>query len=113
MWIKAMHPSPGEMIYFTLDSLRRPARRADQSAWGVHEHEGSFWVGDEALVGGKKALRLPLLDILEKRDEQYPDRIDEEVYLLFGLDTETDAFKWFLLNKEEFDRTEAHYKRCS
>ena len=113
MWIKAQCPDPGVMIYYTLDSLKKPARHVDWSEWGVCEYEGSFWIGDQGTVDGKTILCLPLLDILNKRDEQYSDWGDEEVYLLFGIDEKTGAFKWFLLNKEEFDNSEKHYKSRS
>ena len=106
-----MHLEPDTMMFYTLDSLKRPARNVDWDTWGVHEHGGNFWIGHQSLVDGKDALRLPLLDILEKRDEEYPDQGDEEVYVLFGIDGKTGAFKWFLLSKEEFKRNEERYGR--
>ena len=113
MWTKAQQLEPGIMIYYTLDSLKRPTQHIDADAWGVCEYAGSFWIGKEVSVGGKNVLRIPFQDILDKRDEQYVDWGDEETYLLFGLDEETGEFKWFLLNKEEFDSNEKHYKSVS
>lgn len=100
---RAVHATPGTLLYYSLNRLKRPARHEDWDAWGICEYKYHFWVGRRVSIEGKDTLRLPLLDVLERKDEEYPDWGDEEVYLLYGIDDRSKAFQWLLLNKEEFD----------
>lgn len=101
---------PGILVYYTLRNLTCYAKEnsVDFDDWGICNHRDIFWVGKRVAVDGKNALRVSLLDILESRDERYPDWGDEEINLFVGTDAETGEFKWFLLNKEEWRKCESN-----
>ncbi len=111
--IRATYLGPGELRYYSLDDLKKAAEDADFTDWGICEYNSHYWAGIRVSVEGKDALRLTLFEVLEKRDEEYGDWGDEEVYLMVGVDEDSHAFKWYLLNEEEFQRNEEHYGGCS
>ncbi|MDP1690056.1 MAG: hypothetical protein Q8L52_02540 [bacterium] len=107
--IKETYLEPGGLRYYLLHDLKRAAEGVEWNDWGICEYECHVWAGVRVAIEGKDILRLTLLDVLEKRDEQYPEWGDEEVYLQVKIDEETGEFTWFLKNQEEFKETEAEY----
>ena len=103
--VHAARVEPGVMRYYTLDELKGPAGEANWHDWGICEYDRQLWVGDRVSIEGRDVMRLSLLEILERRDDEYPDWGDEETYVLLGLDKQG-AFSWFLLNKKEFKKSE-------
>ncbi len=96
---------PGTFIFVPLDRLTGPARRREINfaEWGVCECDGYYWVGRHGLGEGRDILRVSALDALEKRNSEYSDWGDEEVYVVFGLDKWSGKFRWTLLNFEELN----------
>jgi len=94
---------PGKLIYYTLDALTRPVKDVGLDKWGICECQNLLWLGKDVPIEGKNALRVSLLDILDKRDDGHSDWGDEEIYVFAGFDR-SGHFSWFLLSKEEYKR---------
>ncbi|OGG76583.1 hypothetical protein A2950_00415 [Candidatus Kaiserbacteria bacterium RIFCSPLOWO2_01_FULL_55_19] len=103
--IKAMRVDLGSFFSLSLDRLTRPARKEEMNfaECGVCEHEDHYWIGERAQVEGKDVLQVTVLDLLEKRDQEYPSWGDEEVYVIVGRNGVSKEFIWYLLNKEELE----------
>lgn len=109
--LEIQYVDPGEMAYYTLDCLKRPALQAgaDWDAWGVCEEDRYFWLGDRISLRDKDVLRVSLLEVMDKKEAEYPDWGDEEIYLMVGFDPATGAFTWYLLDRNEFRRWQQHF----
>ena len=98
--IRAQHVEPGKSVYYPLTCFKDSLRDIDWVDWGVCEYKHNFWIGQTGAVEGEDILRLSFFDIAERRDEEYPDWGDEEVYV--RIDPKNGGgFDWRLLNKEE------------
>jgi len=110
--IEETYLEPGALRYYSLDDLKNASEGERWDEWGICGYERHFWAGMRVFVEGKDLLCLSLLDVFDKKEEEYSEQEDGEVYLMLGTD-ETGAFKWFLLNQEEFEENERHYASCS
>lgn len=107
--------NPGVLVYYTLNHLTRYARENGVTFddWGICGYENVFWVGRDVFIGGKQALKLPLLEVLDMRNEKYPEWGDEDILLFVGIDGQSGEFKWFILNREESKMAMTQYNDCA
>lgn len=109
--VRITYAKPGTFLYYPLNTVIHPTGKMGFDEWGICECTNLFWIGEKDSVKGVNVLRLSLLDILDKRDEIYPDWGDEEMYLSVGLDGTSGEFKWFLLNEEQFKLKDEMFER--
>ncbi len=99
--IKLVRVRPGFLAYYTLDELTRRQKNTDPREWGICGAKGYFWLSKRTIQFGEDVLRLPLSDILDKRNKMYPNLADGKIYIFVGTNRESGKFEWFLLNEEE------------
>lgn len=98
--IPATHASPGSSVFYPIHHLKRPAKEVNWDEWGICEYGCNFWVGNKAFIAGENILRVSLLEVFDKKDEEYPEWEDKETFLLVGRD-KNEIFRWCVLNREE------------
>ena len=100
---ETVRADPGTFVFVPLDHLTGPARKREINfaEWGVCECDGYYWLGGRTVGEEKDVLRVSALDALERRNTEYPDWGDEEVYVIFGFDKWSGEFEWTLLSYEE------------
>lgn len=109
--LEIQYVDPGGMAFYSLDCLKRPAKKesANWDIWGVCEENRYFWLGYRVVMNGRDVLRVSLLEVMDRKEEEYPDWGDEEIYLMMGFDPKSGAFVWYLLNKDEFKHWQQHF----
>ena len=100
--IRLTYAKPGTFLYYPLNTVVHPRGDMGFDEWGICECANLFWIDGKATYEGNNVFRVSSLDILEERDERYPDWGEEEIYLSVGLDGESGEFKWFLINQKEY-----------
>lgn len=108
--IRVQHVEPGNSIHYPLTYFKRVPGGIDWVDWGVCSYKYDFWIGQRGIVKGEDILRLSSLDIVERRDEEYPEWGDEEVFVSVGPNDKDGGIKWRLLNKDEIGEIMERYK---
>ncbi len=108
--LRVQHVKPGESIHYPFTYFKQLPEDIDWVDWGVCEHKHDFWIGERGSVDGEDILRLSSFDIAERRDEEYPEWGDEEVFVSVSPSGDGGGIKWRLLNKNELGEIMEKYK---
>ena len=94
---------PGGSIEYSVKELTATAQKegVDFDEWGLCAHQDMFWIGNNGFANNEMVLKVPLLDIIDQKEREYPDWSDREIFVFFGLDSVLGEFKWALFSKPE------------
>jgi hypothetical protein len=109
--IDLTHARIGDLNFFPLEFLTRHAKNKNISVekWGICQYGNTIWLGSPASNTVSFVLKLPLLEVIEKREEVFPDWGDEELFVFFRVDPNEGQFQWFLLTKPQTEEVFKQY----
>jgi hypothetical protein len=101
----------GDLNFFPLELLTTQAKNKNINTeeWGICQYGNTIWLGSVEAPEHKSALKLPLLEVIEKREEVFADWGDEELFVFFMIDSNSGQFQWFLLTKPQTEEVFKQY----